>query len=42
MGGRRDTIEILIAWENSSNVVLFPGLFRELHDRAKDLAVGPE
>lgn len=42
MGRRGDAIEILIAWENSSNVVLLPGLFRGLHDRPKDLAIGPE
>ena len=33
----RDAVEILITWESSSNVVLFPGVFRELGDRAKDL-----
>lgn len=35
-------IEILITWENSSEVVLILILFRELHGRAKDLAVDPE
>ena len=35
-------IEILITWRTSSNLALFLVLFKKLHGRAKDLAVGPE
>ena len=39
---RGSGIEILITWRTSSNLALFLVLFKKLHGRAKDLAVGPE